>query len=638
MQTNIKEAHALKRRIHMPAAVTILVFLFLSLTIMGLTVMIQPYSIFENIKIFLRQPILILLNTLPVSVLLLILWFISKSLLLSSAITSAVFGVLALVNRYKITFRDDPFVPKDIALIREAFNSIERFELELDVTPIILLAAVVIILIIAAVFIKSWAPKSIIARLAGIIVAAAVMVASFFTLYTDVALYDSLQVSARYNITAVYNELGFNYNFIRHMNLYPVEKPDDYNEAEVQSWIEAGESGGKVTPQVSPNLIFIMCEAYTDLSTAPAFDYNNDNDPLKNFKRLAAEEGTVSGHLIAPNFGAGTANMEFEVLTGMQTNLIAPSTLNSSAFRVVRKNMYSVPRLLADEGDYANVFMHPGESWFYNRSSVYQFLGIDKQLFIDEFNEDYTSGSYDSAVTSDDFFADELCKVFEEQDNASSNPQYFYTVTIENHQPYTPIARYGTETTQLEPFTVDIEDELANNISTYIQGVRAGDEMLGKLTDTFNSVNEPTVIVFFGDHRPTFGGDYNGYRQLGMSVGNTDTPEEILGTYEVPFMIWGNSAAKNAGLPLHETADLPESKQISANYLGAMALELTGYSGQDAFIDFINEMRRELPVAWKEVYLTADGTATTELTDEQKALVRKLRNWEYYKLEKETVN
>ncbi len=638
MQVNANEAVSRKKRIRMPRTVTIVAFLFLSLAIMGLTVMLQPYPILQNIKIFIKQPLLILLNTLPVSVVLLILWFISKSLFLSSAITTSVFGVLALVNRYKIDFRDDPFVPKDIMLVREAFNSIERFEIELDFTPIILLATVVIILIVAAVFIKSWSPKSAIAKLVGIIAAAAVMVASFFTLYTNQAIYDGFEVTARYNITAVYNELGFNYNFIRNMNLYPVEKPEDYNEAEVLHWIEAGSDAGKVTPKVSPNIIFVMCEAFTDLTNAPAFDYNSDNDPLKNFKRLAEEDGSVSGHLIAPNFGAGTANMEFDVLTGMQTNLIAPSTSSSSAFRVVRKNMQSLPNLLAEESNYQNVFMHPGDSWFYNRSSVYKYLGIEKQLFIDEFNADYTDEGYEFGAISDAFFADELVKVFEEQKKASADPQFFYTVTMQNHQPYTPQSKYGTDTTELEPFAIDIDDELAYNLSTYIHGVRAGDEMLGELTDTFNSVDEPTIIVFFGDHRPAFGGDYNGYKQLGMSVGETDTPEDILATYEVPFLIWGNSAARAAGLPLDEIADLPESGQISANYLGPMVMELAGYSGQDAFIDYINEMRRELPVVWKDVYLTTDGKATTELTDGQKALVRRLRNWEYYKLEKETIN
>ena len=78
--------------------------------------------------------------------------------------------------------------------------------------------------------------------------------------------------------------------------------------------------------------------------------------------------------------------------------------------------------------------------------------------------------------------------------------------------------------------------------------------------------------------------------------------------------------------------DLPESGDLSAAFLGAAVLELTGRTGESPWFDFLNQLRRELPVVQKQAYLPADGTLTDQLTAEQTAQVLKWRQWSYYKL------
>ena len=71
---------------------------------------------------------------------------------------------------------------------------------------------------------------------------------------------------------------------------------------------------------------------------------------------------------------------------------------------------------------------------------------------------------------------------------------------------------------------------------------------------------------------------------------------------------------------------------ISANYLGAVLLELTGRGEEDSFFQYLNEMRRELPVVSGGRYKDADGNIITKLSEDQKELVSKLQRWSYYRL------
>ena len=80
-----------------------------------------------------------------------------------------------------------------------------------------------------------------------------------------------------------------------------------------------------------------------------------------------------------------------------------------------------------------------------------------------------------------------------------------------------------------------------------------------------------------------------------------------------------------------EALDLPET--VSACFLGAAVLELTGRGGESPWFSFLNQLRRELPVVQKNVYQLAGGSLTGEPGPEQQDLLRKWRRWSYYKLQ-----
>lgn len=625
----------LKKGLVMPMWLTILAIILCAGGVTLLSLILQPGSLITSLRVLKAQPVLLIYNGLPPLLILLLFYFLIGNVFFSSAVAAGIVGTLSLVNRYKITFRDDPLVPRDVFLLREAFNSVNSFEIDLEIFPIILLVLSVLLCIALGIFFKSKHFSKIPLRLSGAVLSVLLFALSIFTIYSNNDIYNGLKVSSRYNITTVFNELGFNYNFMRNLTTYPVEKPDGYRESEVLQWINDGTGQEENLPEELPHIIFIMCEAFSDLSNEPVFGYTPENNPMKNFNRLKDSPQTISGNIYVSNFGAGTANTEFDILTGMQTNLIAPSSVNTSAFRTVRKNLSTIPRLLESTAGYQTNFMHPGESWFYNRSSVYKFFGVEDQTFRNDYILSDPNRGYSDSCVGENF----ITKFEEQRDTNPDSPVYSYIVTIQNHLPY-PTDKNGAEPISELPLNIPISDSAAGMLKTYLGGVRDGDMLLSTLTDYFNKIHEPVVLVFYGDHRPSFGSDFSVYKDLGMNVGNEGSPEEALSAYRVPYIIWQNdySAEKGDITQRMKNMSPSEYQSISSNFLGSMVMELCGFSGADQYIDYINEMRKTVPVIWGKYSVDTDGNFSDSLTDEQAKYLKKLRCWSYYRLTKESVS
>lgn len=610
-----------KPRLLLSPLMTVLLGLGMTGFITLVSIWIQPGSLFDTLRAFYHQPLLILLNWFPVIVLTAVVYCLLGNLFYAGSVSGVIAAVLSYVNLLKIEGREDPFVPGDILLIREAMNAAGEYQLNLHWGKLAAIALLAVLGILLGIFLKSpklrrWPVRIVCAALCIAVFAGAVRF-----VYTDKKLYESFKVPYAYNIPSVFNTLGFSYCFWYNYNLYPVDKPDGYSRAEVEGW---DQTEAEVTPEVRPNVVMVMCEAFSDLASEPVFQYSDEDDPLAGFRQVASSENAVSGHIVVSNYGAGTANTEFDVLTGMQTNMIGEGT--TSAFRVVRRQTRSVPSLLKAAG-YNTFFMHPGQSWFYNRASVYDYLGISDQVFVEAFDE----SDYKGTMISDAAFLDELKADLNERMVGSDTPLFTYTVTIQNHQAY-GYGKYDERPTPV-PLSVPVSDSAMEQLSVYMEGVRDSSAMLVELTEYLDSLAEPTVLVFFGDHRPNLG---TACSELGLHYNRNASPEETIDTYSVPYVIWSNSAyAAQVDLPARcASLDLPENGRISDNYLGAMVLELIGYSGESAFFDELNALRRELPVYREREasYCLADGVYTNVISEAQQDELVRLHKWTYYLL------
>ena len=588
----------------------------------------QPNALRSVLSVFRAQPLLIVLNALPVGLVLLAFACLFRNVFFGAAITNFLVCALSIANRIKIEVRDEPVFPRDFALLKEVGQAMNSYTISYPVAAIAVVVGITALLVTLGVFIggqpfplarlRGWR-----GRLLGCAASIAVLAGLIVTVYASNDLYNSFRVSNAYYIPSVFNELGFPYCFCHQFTTYPVDRPEGFSRSEAEAWESAPSTAGQGK---DVHVVMVMNEAFSDLTDSPAFDYGEEDDPLSNLHALEADPHALSGHLVVPGFAGGTANTEFDVLTGIQTNALSAST--TSSFRVVNRNLESLFRVFDADG-YATSFFHPGDDWFYNRENVYRWLGAERTLFADEME----AVEYKGRWVTDDYMSDLITN---ELDSAVSAGEllFHYTTTIQNHMSYTA-DKYG-EGYEFPPvpLTISVSDEVETMLRVYAEGVRDADAMLGRLVDTFSAQEEPVVLVYFGDHLPYLGDNQLGYQALGLTQ---EADWDALRSYETPYVIWANDAAAETldWDAAAEALDLPET--ISASFLGAAVLELTGRGEETPWFAFLNALRRVSPVVQKQTCVLADGSTVSPLDagavpDALEDSLRQWRCWSYYKL------
>ncbi len=586
-----------------------------------------------------RMPVLIVMNSLPVGLLLLFFACLFSNVFYGAALTNLVVCGLSIVNRIKIEVRDEPLFPRDFALLKEAASAAASYSIRYPVRVIAVVAAVTLLLAgLGFVFrcrpfpvsrLRGWP-----GRLLGAAASIGVLALLILTAYrSGNPLYEflnkSVSVSNPYRLSTVFNEAGFPYNFCHQFTTYTIDRPEGYSRSAAEGWDQDIQPAG--APDI--HIVMIMDEAFSDITDEDVFTYGPENDPLPNLHALRQDEHCLSGHIVVPGFAGGTANTEFDVLTGMQSNSLSATT--TSAMRVVNRNLDSLHRLLRADG-YHTSFFHPGNDWFYNRENVYRWLGAEETIFQDQMEDIRFKG--EGTWIADDYAAELIEKKFQEAVRAGET-LFNYTTTIQNHMSYVA-DKYGPDFDfPALQSGASLSEQAETMLTVYAEGARDADAMLGRLWRFFSKQDEPVVLVFFGDHLPYLGDNQLAYRELGLDIGPTEDGRVSLRSYETPYIIWANDAAAQA-LDWQSAAaslDLPKDGVISACYLGAALVELTGRTGESAWFDFLNQLRREVPVVQKNEYVSMDGSVFTEPGPELMENISKWRQWSYYKLQSKEI-
>lgn len=589
----------------------------------------HPVSVLAMLGKMLRQPLILFLNWLPIALLTAAFAFAFRNVFFSSALVGLIAGAMSLINRVKLTIRGEPFVPRDISLIKEAADAAGSYDMTLpwfQIGCLVVMTAVFIVLGVLLPLKKSEdAPKKrgALVRVMGFVLCLAVLVGAVGLVYSSTDLYNSFETTEPYNLSSVNNELGFVYYFCYHFSTYKIEKPEGFDRDEAASW----ETGYESAPDAADvNVVFVMNEAFSDILNEDVFVFPEGENPMEVYNTLAEGENAWAGHIVVPYFAGGTADTEFDVASGMQTNLLNPAAPSLTAFRTVNRDLDSIFRIFGADG-YTSCFMHPGQSWFYNRENVYDWFGADESFFVEDFDAEY-KGSW----VTDESVLRELVSRFEEK-SAGGGLDFTYAVTIQNHMSYTA-EKYGDYVCPEVETTAELSPEIQTAVNVYAEGIRDANAMLEDLTEFYSEQSEPVLLVFFGDHLPYLGDNRQGYAELGLPAASVTGGKDPFAAYTAPVLFWCNDAAAEAldFANAIEALDLPADGRISACYLGAAVLELTGRGEVSPWFAFLNEMRRELPVLHNGYYESADGEITTEPTAEEAALVSRMRCWAYYKL------
>lgn len=585
----------------------------------------QPNALRTVLVIFKAQPLLIVLNAMPVGLLVLLFTCLTRNVCFGAALTNLIVCGFSIANRVKIEVRDEPVFPRDLALLKEVGSIVSDYDIHYPLSAIAVVVLASLALVVLGFFLrcKPFPAKKLQGwrgSLLGAAASLAVLAGLIVTVYASNDLYNSFKTSNPYYVPAVFNELGFPYCFCHQFTTYPVDKPEGFSKGQAELWEQ---ETPPATPGKEPqniHVIMVMNEAFSDVTDHDSFAYTEADDPLRNLHHLQEHDNTIaSGHLVVPNFAAGTANTEFDVLTGIQTNALSATT--TSSFRVVNRNLDSLFRVYGNAG-YHTAYYHPGDDWFYNRENVLDWMGADETRFLAQMPDFEAKGRW----VTDDYMADKIEEAFEAS-VAAGEPLFLYTTTIQNHMSYTE-DKYGADYVYPEvPLNISVSEQTASMAKVYAEGAQDADAMLGRLCDYFSQREEPVMLVFFGDHLPYLGDNQSGYKELGFTE---DEHWDDLTSYEVPYLIWRNDAAAE---PLQDAASPGET--ISAAFLGAAVLEMTGHAAQSSWFTFLNDaMLASFPVIQKNTAVQSDGRIVNPylLDDHPPMQLTKWRQWSYYKL------
>ncbi|MCD8036358.1 MAG: LTA synthase family protein, partial [Clostridiales bacterium] len=604
---------------------SLIIIVFMSLLTTGFMFYISPGSVMTFMQMTARQPLLFILNYAPVLLVMLFVYFLTGNCIFSSGIPMMVFLAGAFANRTKINLRQDPMVPSDLEVITEVkslLSSYGDFYINLAIGALVI---VILICVLAFVFVRKSYALTLKKRVIGCAGCFLCFMLMFTTVYSSSDLYDSFEVDGNiYFKVNQYISKGYLYSFIYDIHSFNVSKPEGYTAAEFTSEYD-NVSYEEFDDISKPNVIMIMSEAFSDISNSDLISFEGYDDPLEFFNSFVERDDVISGHIVVPNFGGGTSDTEFDVLTACSTKYIDSSQVS---YNFVRRNMEALPSLLERVG-YDTLAIHPGYGWFYNRTNVFENMGFDDFLYLEEDFDPETQNK--GGYISDAVTTESIIENFEAYVSESDDPLFEFCVTIQNHGPYEE--KYNDLETN---FSTDVEltDTEKAIYSGYFEGIDDADAQIEALVNYFETSEEPVVLVFFGDHLPGFSNDMSYFSQFRSDIDLNGNEWQQIKGYETPYFIWANEAARNMTNfdSNRESLYMPEDNVISSFYLGAYVMELLDMGDISPLFSYVNEMRTVLPIASTNWYVYADGTLATEIDGNELEMVQKYKRWIYYKL------
>ncbi|MEA4972554.1 MAG: LTA synthase family protein [Candidatus Metalachnospira sp.] len=625
MNINLKKILPNIKKIRPNIKISLLIIFIFSLLTTGFMFYLSPGSMGMFLNFSFREPVMLLLNYIPVILIMLLMYFITGNSIFSSIFSAALFSAFSFTNRMKIEMRQDPLVPSDLTVFGEVKSVVSKFD------PFYVRIGISVILVFVLLFIVSlvvFGKNDALAfknRIIGITACTAATAVLFSSAYSSKEIYDNFQVDGNtYFKVNHYISKGFLYSFIYDINNLKVGKPDGYNSAEFDE-IDMDADYSEYEKTSKPNIVMIMSESFSDVSNSDNISFDGYENPLAYYNDFVSRDDVISGHIVVPNFGGGTSDTEFDVLTACSTRYINSSQMS---YNILSSKLESIPNLLKNIG-YDTLAIHPGYGWFYNRINVYNYLGFD--------NFQYLETSFDPSkqnkggYISDAATTESIIHNFEKHTEESDSPLFEFCVTIQNHGPYGD--KYGDLPAN---FSTDVPLSSAEKTiyTGYYQGITDADAQVEALVKYFEASDEPVVLVFFGDHLPGFSNGTTYFSQFRNDIDLNGTIDQQLKAYETPYFIWANKAArettdfdKNA-----ESLDLPLNHNISSSFLGAAVMDLLDLGNISPFISYANEIRKTIPIAAGNIVMTQNGLITTDIDSDEQSILNKYSRWIYYKL------
>ncbi len=577
------------RHVVLPLAVTVVLAIVVARGLEMVHVRTEAYMEPEERWATLSSQLFVL-GTLVVWPFVALLLAVTGSMWATALLGLAAAAVIAVGDHQKMAQRGEPLYPSDLEYLAHPGLLLETA----GVRPVVAAGAVLAVLaVVAAIAVLSWRARRGRTRVerafrwgsraafavAG--VAGLVVVMGFHEEGNPLReAYDDIPVTwAQWNQVQNYAQNGFVAGALYNMRGEAMERPEGYSAermAELAATYEQAALEVNATRQAGAlddvNVVVILGETFTDPTRLSGVEV--DEDPIPFTRDLMGT--TPSGTMLSSGFGGGTANVEFEVLTGMSIANFEPQM--HAPYPMLVPHHDDFPSVTDRLGpDHTTLAVHPYAPSFYRRDVVYPVLGFERQTFWDTIGHRDKVGN-DTHISDEATYREVLDELEETED-----PLLVNVVTMQNHSPY------GGNFTDPIGATGDFGPGEAEGIGQYLRGLRHSDDAMAQLLEELEAMDERTIVLFYGDHLPAM---WPG------SVQSANTEQTL---HETPWFVWAN----------FETAPV-DTPPVVAPYLLMNQLLAAADAPLTPYDALLEELSGEIAADEAGIMLDAQGRPTSE--------------------------
>ncbi|MGG5371849.1 LTA synthase family protein [Enterococcus sp. AZ196] len=490
------------------------------------------------------------------------------SSLLGSLKTGSIFYALAVIgvgiaNYLKMNYRMEPIYPDDLKMITEFGMIRDMVGTRLFILFLLLLASGIFLLIFSVKKSLKLEKKRQWTRLILFVLTSGILIyIGSFNQQGNLLrkAYDKTALWIPYSQKMNYYNTGFMGGFLYNLPVEAMEKPENYSAATVKKVTKEYQTETRKEAAEKPNIVYVMSESFSDPSRLKGLEIYG-GDPLQEYRAVA--DKTYSGQMLSQNYGGGTANIEFEALTGFSMELF--NAQMTTPYTMLVPEFESFPSLVGTlkARGYETTAIHPYNTSMYKRKDVYQTFGFDQ--FLDESTMKHTD-----KIESNPYISDKAAyqEIFDQLEK-NKKPQFLHLVTMQTHMPYEN--KYDDL-----PYVVQGDNSLA--LRSYLQDIAYSSEALKGFLEKLDELPERTLVVFWGDHLPGIYSDAIQEENQGYPL------------HETEFLMYDNRHRLNnqqvTTSPFYFAADLFQQGR----------LQMTGFQ------KLLTTLQKELPAFEKSMY------------------------------------
>lgn len=477
--------------------------------------------------------------------------------------------VMGIIEHMKVISRYETVLPSDMDFLHSDAGTIATFLPAGSQWTILWAVIALLVLVALCIFINhmdlrrgriiTWDNKILNAsgRVAGIVVTGLI-----FTLFSiavgTVGTWANSTAKFMGDIPSMWDSVydaqrnGTLIAFLRQLNPKVMDEPSGYSEATMKAVAKRYEAqaatmnASRKNYESESSVIYILSESFSDPTRVPGLSINQDPMP----KIRAIKQKTTSGLMLSSGYGGGTANLEFQALTGLSMANFDSSL--TSPYQQLVPSLTWTPSVNQAWSTKNALAFHPYESSMYSRSTVYKKFGFSHFYTL----EQPEIIKYRNKIDSNPYVSDESAYTSAlDEIKATSNNQFVQIVTMQNHMPYNNWYNDNQFQVSASSGSQSLGSDETQAIDTYAKGMSYTDAATQKLLDSLNTLSKPVTVVFYGDHLPGI------YTTAGADSSNA------IALHETDYFIWSNTASAT------HNKRVENSSYSSPNFFSAQAAE-----------------------------------------------------------------